>query len=1361
MAKNMKTIRWLVLATTLATTAPLASTVSAQDWSVQGGDARQQEIVKRYQALLERTPNEGLAFQRLLDHVGKGKGLDNLIAHYASRVEAKPDAANLRLILGHLYKSKNEYDQALPHYEKAVELAPDDALTWLSRGSIHVLLQNGEQATADFEKALSLEKDKQKKQEILRKLADSAFTQRDWERAQTYYDQLVALEPRSEFLRMEYAQVLIQYKRYEKAMEQYDALLKLVGRNTSARATTMRDIGDLYERMGKDDEAIETYESAMKLMASTNWLYRELSQRVVSVYRRADRLPELIEKYEKAWRNPNYDQALLLGTLFEEVGREDDALAAYNRARARNSRASDPRLRIIRILERRGKDKEVIAAYKSLIAVSSDARHYFDLVRVYFRIGDRKAAQALLKQVESRFSRDADVHATLADTYMRFEMNEDALRIYQKLVRMDPRNDAYILGLGEYYYQNGDANEAVKTWERLLNSSLDKAEAHSRLGQVLIEHGIVERGLQEHERAVEVAPEDEHVRRAIALAYERARRWEPAIEAWTWLLERAEQPLTANEARSRIIAIYQRQNKLDAKLREYAAAFAHDPTNFNAGFFLSEAYIKMVMYDQAEQILQQIVTAARGGESAEQEVAGLIALERLYGQKNDLEAAIAVLQRLAELLPARSREYYHRIADLSLKMYEDDQAVHYASLAVQMNPDDALAQARLGDVYHKMGRLEAAAQQYQEAIDLDPRAFETSMKLAQLLLELGQDDQAEKLFREVTKQSADEAVTLDAARTAIALAEVDGRLEEVEEDFYSLVYRTPPRPVYRKIMLEIYDRLSHPYVVQDRYGAMRDRSAASSQLEAIGARALPVLVDALTAEDVGQRALAVRLLGEFRQPNGALPLGRIIDDERDSLRLPAAIAIAQIGDPRGAPALIRMTNDSNHAMRETAIWALGAVGGDAATRRLSELLMVGHSWRDHVLAAIALGRIGTPRAVDVLLEKHAEVDGDASSAVTAIAVTWGLGRAGDPRAATALLKSSAQPNRVGRMAAWALGQIGGTTATRTLIERHWADNAEVRAAASRALVQLAGRDEGKDTRRDRAPRLHRTVDEVRAEVRFIEVRTAAVSVVDMVEALEQAAAVVVPGDAAEFVEKNTARFIDVARQRLREPSGAAIVTSGLLAIDGRLALGALTSSDDARFTAAVRQIVAGLREPLQELAKGERGAASQAVALLGALGQADDLALILARANGTGADRRYALTALGGYPAERVQSVLIEATQDGDYRARIAAAQALGRTLLGGGDRAAGVAALLVMLQDPFPTVRIAAASALGALNDPSAIPALAAIASDRNLSVQVAALEAIAQIGGPQAHTALEKYQQSDDLRVRKAASVDRPSSK
>lgn len=1324
----------------------------AQDWSV--SDDRKREIIKRYKTLLERNPTEGLAFRKLLDYVGKGKGLENLIAEYQKKVEEQPDDARYRMILGHFLKAKNDYQGALTQYDKAVELEPDDPSAWLSRGAAHLVLQHEEKAGTDFEKALELEKDRSKKQEILRKLADLAFASRDWERAQKYYDQLVALDPRNEFLRMEYAQVLIKYKRYDKALEQYKALIDLAGRDAKARATTMRDLGDLYEKMGQDEKALETYRDAMKYVRSGNWLHKELRQRIVGVYRRSDRLIELVEEYEKDWRSPNYDQSMELASLYDELGMEEKALSYYERASRKSRRSVDPRLKIIQILERRGKDKEVISEYKQLIRIAPQRyRFQFDLVRLYFRIGDRKAAEKMLDRIESRFRRDPDVHVTLADTYMRFDMREDALRIYKKLVRMDPRNDAYILGLGEYYYQAGELDKAVDTWVKLLDSSLEEAEAHGKLGQVLAEHGLVEKGLSHFEKAVEIAPDDTGMRRGLALAYERARRWQNAIDEWNTILEKADQPFIANEARSRIINVYRRQNRLRTKMREFEKEFDQTPPDIRAGFFLAESHVKLGDFEEAEKVYNRIQEIAAARDDAKRfELDALASLEKLYQQTKNWEKAIEVLQRLAELKPAQSREYYHRIAELSLKLYQDDQAVHYATLAVQLNPDDAMAQARLGDVYYKMEKLESAAAQYRAAIDLDPRAFEIQMKLAEILVDLGQYEEAEKLYRRVAKKGNDETLIGKAARQAMALAETEGGLVELEAEFYPLVYRTPPRDIYRKIMLEIFDRLTSPLVQKDRYGVESEREGVSRQLDEISQRALPVLVDAVQSRDVSQRALAVRLIGDLRQGNAALSVARLVDDPAEPLRMVAAVTVAQIGDPRAAAPLIRAAADSDPTIRELAIWALGGVGGDAATTKLAEVLEKGQSWREQALAAIGLGRVGGKDSVRALVNYYGKLGANRYADYIAVALVWALGRTGSadtiPVLRDALQKGS---SRVAGVASWSLAAVGGDEAMRALLQAYWGDSRLARERAARGInVFGVVAPSGDDNRR--------RVEEIRRETRLVDDRERFVDVESILTRLEEQAGIAVErGKASDSVlEQHKTIIADEARKAIQ--AGRSSMVFGDLTNElGQLALGPIEPESEAG-QSAMRDVAEAMVDELEKAAGPRSSDRAEAVAVLGALGRDQDRQNLEMWVRSDDPEVRLAaVRGLANYDGDKIKGAIVGALQDNRFDVRVEAARAMGQAFTDNPDPKA-VGALTQALQDKFDSVKTAAARALGEMNAESAIGDLVALLEGARVPVKIAVLESLHRFDNQRAERALEIYSRHLDPRLRAAATRQTP---
>ena len=105
-------VRWVVGLCVMALWSGIGlQEAGADDWAVESGDDRDQRIIERYREMLEDNPVEGMALQRLLNHVGRGAGLDGLIGEYQQRVEAQPQAHNLRLVLGHLLKARGDHDE--------------------------------------------------------------------------------------------------------------------------------------------------------------------------------------------------------------------------------------------------------------------------------------------------------------------------------------------------------------------------------------------------------------------------------------------------------------------------------------------------------------------------------------------------------------------------------------------------------------------------------------------------------------------------------------------------------------------------------------------------------------------------------------------------------------------------------------------------------------------------------------------------------------------------------------------------------------------------------------------------------------------------------------------------------------------------------------------------------------------------------------------------------------------------------------------------------------------------------------------------------------------------------------------------
>lgn len=1327
------------------------------DWSVEGDDGRRAKIVQRYKQLLEKDPSKGVIFDKLVEYVGKDEGVDRLIEQYSEKAEEHPDKVNYQLILGHLHKVKNDNEKALEYYDRAAELAPERPAVWMSRGEAHQNLRNRDKATEDFEKALEKVDRKARKQKLLRKLADIAFEQQDWKRAESYYDQLLELDPRNEYLRQEYAQVLVKHRRYEKALEQYEELLDLAGRNTKSRATTLRDMGDLYEKMGKDKKAVETYRKAKGLVRPDNWLNDALQKRVIGVYRSNDRLGDLLEQYEEQWPSPNYEQSLLLGRLSDDVGEEDQALEYLDRATRLRSGATKPRERKIDILRRRGADDKVLEEYEELIRVApGETRYQFELVRVYMQRGEREEAIDQLEQIERRSRGKPQAFRKLADAYMRYGMEDEALEAYKRLVEMEPDNESHILSLGESYYRSGSIEKAVETWKRLLETSMEEADARAQLGQVFTEHGMIERGVRNYRKAVEARPDDLSIRRGLANTYERARRWDKAIEVWRHVMEKAEEPAKQAEARGRIISIYKRQHRLRSKLADFEKQFNADPPDQEAGYFLAEGHLKLSNYEKAEKTYRKLIDL--DGEKDEDDIEALKALERLYRQTGDLKRAVEVLQTLAELRPKRQREYYHQIAKLSLKLYEDDQAVRYAALAVEKNPEDAEAHARLGEVYRKMHRLEAAAKEYRKAVKLDPKAHRHKMELAELSLEVGDRERAEKLYREVVRKADKDSLVLEAARQAIELAEQGDHLRDLEREFSQLAFRGQKSHVYRKVMLELYERMVTPLMLAMRYGVERERSVVEEELDEIGARAAPILTAALGSGDVGQRALAIRLLGGLREESAGLRLARIAVDEEDSLRTLAAISVAEIGTSRSADPLIEALDSSDPQLRELATWTLGYVGGTEAREALAEQLTAGQNWTQKALAALGLGRVGGEPAAEALRDALSTIPPGESNDSVLVAVAWALGRVGDGEAVDDLVSALRRsPEDVRYVAATALARLDRRDAVRRLLELRWDEREALRDPAMRGLATAAVRTGGASTS-DAGLRVR--YENLTADTKHIDEREQRLDVGGLVDERRSDARLAGVTRTDAFFVEYADLVAEVARAKLTKGDGVSDSARAVvrdLWRSGELRLGLLAPETD-RGRSALSEALGNLQEPLAGLMQSnEPRVAAAALGLLSQVGMAGDSASITGKLSSESASVRAA--AIRAYArtdaAETGWEVFESGLDDGNFSVRRATCAALGRVgseseKSATADRA--VELLEGALEDRYTSVRMAAVRALGSVDTERAAEALASRLEEFSLRLKVEALAALASMQTERAQEAVEPYRDHTDYRLRRA---------
>ena len=714
----------------------------------------------------------------------------------------------------------------------------------------------------------------------------------------------------------------------------------------------------------------------------------------------------------------------LLGQVREELGDLDGALAATQKAEALTPRDVALGDRLLRLLDRLGRDEDAIVAAQALARrFPAELRFSLALGERQWRHGDRAAADATFDRALARLSREPSALQTLAETAARWGDDKRALAAWTRLVRVDPTSEVAIVGLGEAQFQSGKRDDARRTWATVRKRAASPAKGHLRLGELLFDHDLLNDALEEARRAQAADVADAGPHRLLAQIDEHQRKLDDAVAEWRQVLTRTQssRPEAAGlrrEARTRLLALLGRQGrgKVDAEVHRLRDEAGAHPDDTETAMFLAEAEQRLGDAPAAAATLRAL--AARGADATDRRVrdAGVeagFALVRLLRQSGQLAEAAAHLGSLAQLSPARASEAELQIADLALLRYDRPGALAHAAAAE--DGADASQLIRIAEIRERAGADTLAAATYRRAIARDA-APTAALALARLLERQGDASGAAGAVEALLRNSRDDASIADAGRRALELDEALDRLPDLAEALASSEGQgngQQETPAHRRALVDVLERLV-PALYRD--------PAADEARARLGRRALRPLLDLVITADVPPRKV-VELLGLLGNTDAAPALARIARSgtERTTgggqgttasapsappspalldARTAALLALGRLGDPRGlAPLEAAATAGAAVTTRAAAVWAIGRIG-DQRVSSILERALGDPNLEVQALACLGLGRHADAPAIALLARLGADT---ARPSELRIAATLALGRAGGSQAAAALV----------------------------------------------------------------------------------------------------------------------------------------------------------------------------------------------------------------------------------------------------------------------------------------------------------------------------------------------------------------------
>jgi tetratricopeptide (TPR) repeat protein len=1284
------------------------ATPSKADESAQSTDS----LIARYTAIVLNQPAEEFPLERLAQlYRGRDGKLDGLIADFERRAAASDDSGlNARVALAGIYAQAGDATRAIALYGAVAAAHPNQALVLTRLAELYARQGDKAQARERLEQALKAAQPDAQREQALRSLLTWSLDEGDLAGAKSAHERLVKLSHNSFFVRAELGRELLARGQYAQAEAEYRDLVKAARGDNRTLAPALKDLGQALFQQGKYDEAEQVLSQAESAAGAQSGLRQEILEQIVLLYRATERLPLLVTKLERAGAQDN-ERLILLASLYEETGRVDDARRAYERALARDPRSVAARLKVIQLLSLAGELDQVVQHYEALIRFAPHNPEYvFRLAETHLSRGDRKAALATLDKLTARAELDEDMLAALVEFYERLDEGPRALQLLEELAKGG--GERHLIELGDRYYAQGDQERALKTWQRIAaGKGADAPRALHALGEVYLEHDMPEKALEVLARATLLEPNDVKYKKSYALALERSgaaaasreqrsQQYGDAQRLWEQMLERASRERDQNlarEARQHIVTLWGLTGTLEQRTDSLTRRLEQKPPDLEAGRLLAEAFLRLGRYRDAEQALRRVL------EAAPTDLDSHLRLERALVQAGRTGEAITVLEQVTKLEPARAREYYQRMGRYAAELYQDEQALEYTRRAVELSPDDAEGHFRLGEMYRRRQDTDNAILEFRRALSKNDRLFAVHFQLAELLLNRQQVDEADQLLRRVLRASPDEQLIANATRLSIQIHLGRGTLEQLEKELLPLALGNPTRPIYRRLLVELYGSLAFPLANEAASSDPKIAAQARESLERLGQRAVGPLLNALGDNQDTQQRVAIELLSHIRNKNAGPALvafaasdaelelrvramiaaGALRDPElferfakflheggsndTDPVAVAAAWAVAYLGSPRARPLLLELTSESAATIGAIAVLGLAALDNRDDARLFSQIVRSAqHGPLTRAAAAYALGELGAARGAS-----RADADitplTQSSDLVVRATATLSLARLRAPSAARAIADA--------------------------LVSR---DPELVEAAVRAAALLASGRDE--------RPRLTLPVPEGRVDVRQM--------------LAELAPRGYAPEDEARALVQLAPELADAALRAVQSsPTQARAIADLLLTPEGEptflplaAQLAALNEPLRSQARAAIERINRGLVEPFLRLVEHPSAdVRGGVIKWLSSRPEPEAQSAVLAALNDADPDvQRNAMNALAKNPSPAASLAIADVlTRSPAWPIRLEAAKALGVMGSAAADQRATLALAAAAEHDEVPLVRESALRALAAVAPEEARPVL------------------------------------------------------
>ncbi|MEZ5352328.1 MAG: tetratricopeptide repeat protein [Bryobacteraceae bacterium] len=428
---------------------------------------KRQEAIAMAQQLVEQDGDdaEARAIRAALRlQGGKKEDLEAAIAELLEVVKKLPTNPVVRFNLGEAYLAKGDISPAMVQLQEALKLRPNYLQPKVSLARIHL-------ARREFARA----------QQLADEVLQSAPTMTaallirissligigEKRTAREELTKLLASRPDLPDALYLLGVLDVSERRLPEAEKNFAALY----RSRSADQRGLLGLVEIYAATNRVDQAREMLEREVKNAPANP---RALRVALANLSVRAKNYGEAITTYRSLLEETPEDATLWmrLGETYRRSGKIEECLAALEKATTVAPKAPGPWLQLALVMEAVGRHDKTRTIYESLLKIAPDNPIALNNLAFLMAESGRDLDQALsyAQKAKQQMPNSADVADTLGWVYIKKNLSDDAIRIFNELLTKNPEHVTWRYHLAMALYQKGDKLQAKKELQQALQN---------------------------------------------------------------------------------------------------------------------------------------------------------------------------------------------------------------------------------------------------------------------------------------------------------------------------------------------------------------------------------------------------------------------------------------------------------------------------------------------------------------------------------------------------------------------------------------------------------------------------------------------------------------------------------------------------------------------------------------------------------------------------------------------------------------------------------------------------------------------------------------------------------------------------